>query len=219
MNHPSLNQISPPLQQLQRLQQANDKESAVLESMQVRIRHSNTMIYFIIDTNHLLSDLKSSASKGELGVVLPNKPGDKLTHPKRPTMAGRKKPTKNAIQNKKEMELRSQEAKAAAGGAAKDNKPRMSQSVGGLNLLAHLVVNKPLNGSPSRNSVALSPANSASSLTDSASSSSYDLMAKGLGGSLTTGNASSVAAIPSNVDFKQLLDPGGPKLLQIKGRR
>lgn len=135
-------------------------------------------------------------------------------------MAGRRKPTKNAIQNKKDMELKSQEAKAAAGGGAKDNKmPRVPQSVGGFNLLAHLVVNKPLNGSSPRNSVALSTAPSLSSLNDSASSSTGDLLSKGLGGSLTTFSPNSSGSIPGTVEFKQLLDPGGPKLLQIKGRR
>jgi hypothetical protein len=133
-------------------------------------------------------------SSPELGVVLPNKPGDKLTHPKRPAMTGRKKPTKNAIQNKKDMELRSQEAKASAitsGGANKGQQPRMSQAVGGFNLLAHLVVNKPAagTGGSSRASVALSPIPLSSSLGESTGSAGGELGSSfgSLGGSLTSG--------------------------------
>lgn len=76
-------------------------------------------------------------------MVLPSKPGDKLVHPKRPTMTGRKKPTKNAIQNKKEMELKSAEVKASVGasssGTVTPKQPRISQSIGGFSLLANLV--------------------------------------------------------------------------------
>jgi hypothetical protein len=176
-------------------------------------------VYLII----LLTDRVGSPKAADgLGVVLPYKPGDKLTQPKRPVMTGRKKPTKNAIQNKKDMELRSQEAKVAAGatsgsaGAAGAGKlPRMSHSVGGFGLLAQLVVSKSVNnGSSPRSPASLSPVPSFSNLNDATSGGAGT--GPSLGGSLQLGSPS---VNPATVDFKQLLDPGGPKLLQIKGRR
>ncbi len=82
--------------------------------------------------------------------MLPTKPGEKLTMPRRTAVTGRRKPTKNAIQNKRDVELRSAEAKnAAASSSAPATKPppRASQSIGGFNLLANLVANKALAGS------------------------------------------------------------------------
>ena len=138
-------------------------------------------------------------------------------------MTGRRKPTKNAVQNKKDMEVRSQEAKVAAGaasgsaGGAAAKLPRMSQSVGGFGLLAQLVVSKSINngGSP-RSPVASSPVPSFNNLNDSAGGADGAGGGASFGGSLQLG---SLTVNPATVDFKQLLDPGGPKLLQIKGRR